>query len=185
MFSLWGSPNTLLNIQLSCRWFKTPWGSYDRVILLDISPSPRVSDPAIHHGDARAGMHGGIAKYNEQIPLESVARKTFPAIPQHAQPAILRIWLEAHWNGSWMLLHYSHNIKEYLNQFCGLLSKFKCKAVFNDVLDWPAVPLFLEIQTWYRFDSTQSDNILSNCFIFNRVYWYKDHYDYIVGYLKV
>ena len=26
-----------------------------------------------------------------------VAGKTFPAFPAHAQPAILRIWQEAHW----------------------------------------------------------------------------------------
>ena len=47
-----------------------------------------------HVRDARAVMHVGIA--NLRFPLKSVAGKTFPAIPAHAQPAILRIWQEAH-----------------------------------------------------------------------------------------
>ena len=47
-----------------------------------------------HVRDARAVMHAGIASY--RFPLKSVAGKTFPAFPAHAQPAILRIWQEAH-----------------------------------------------------------------------------------------
>ena len=43
-----------------------------------------------HVRDARAVMHAGIA--NWRFPLTSVAGKTFPAFPAHAQPAILRIW---------------------------------------------------------------------------------------------
>ena len=43
-----------------------------------------------HVRDACAVMHAGIA--NWQFPLKSEARKTFQAIPAHAQPAILRIW---------------------------------------------------------------------------------------------
>ena len=61
------------------------------------SPPPRVSDPDMHYDtcrDARAVMHAGIA--NWRFPLKSVARKTFPTFPVHAQPAILRIWLDAH-----------------------------------------------------------------------------------------
>ena len=53
------------------------------------SLSLRVSDLDIHH-DARAVMHVGIA--NQRFPLKSVARKTFPTFPAHAQPALLRIW---------------------------------------------------------------------------------------------
>ena len=44
--------------------------------------------------DARVVMHVGIA--NPRYPLKSAAGKTFPAFPAHAQPVILRIWLEAH-----------------------------------------------------------------------------------------
>ena len=40
--------------------------------------------------DARAVMHAGIA--NWQYSLKSVAGKTFPAFPAHAQPANLHIW---------------------------------------------------------------------------------------------
>ena len=54
-------------------------------------PPPRVSDPDMHHG-ARAVMHARIA--NQPFPLKLEAGKTFPTFP--AQPAILRIWQEAH-----------------------------------------------------------------------------------------
>ena len=43
---------------------------------------------------ARAMMHVGIA--NLRFSLKSGAGKTFPALPAHAQPALLRIWQEAH-----------------------------------------------------------------------------------------
>ena len=43
-------------------------------------------------------MHAGIA--NLGFPLKSVAGKTFPAFPTHAQPAILRFWQEAHCTGT-------------------------------------------------------------------------------------
>ena len=43
-----------------------------------------------HVRHARAVMHVGIANY--RFPLKSVAGKTFPAFPVHAQPAILCIW---------------------------------------------------------------------------------------------
>ena len=38
-------------------------------------------------------MHAGIANYG--VPLKSVAGKTFPIIPVHAQPSILRVWQQA------------------------------------------------------------------------------------------
>ena len=44
--------------------------------------------------DPRAVMHAGIA--NKWFSLKSVAGKTLPAFPAHAQPAILRIWKKAH-----------------------------------------------------------------------------------------
>ena len=56
---------------------------------------PRVSDPGMHHGTCV--MHVGIA--NKRFALKSVAGETFPAFPAHAQPAILRIWYEAHEQG--------------------------------------------------------------------------------------
>ena len=43
-----------------------------------------------HVRDARAVMHAGVANY--WFTLKSMAGKTFPAFPAHAQPAILRIW---------------------------------------------------------------------------------------------
>ena len=52
---------------------------------------PLVSDPGMHHGtcvtDVPWCMSGS---------LTTVAGKTFPAFPAHAQPGILRIWQEAH-----------------------------------------------------------------------------------------
>ena len=47
-----------------------------------------------HVCDARAVMHAGIA--DKRFALKPVEGKTFPAFPAHAQPAILRIWQEAH-----------------------------------------------------------------------------------------
>ena len=43
---------------------------------------------------ARAVMHGGIA--NLRFPLNLMAGKTFTTFAAHAQPAIVRIWQEAH-----------------------------------------------------------------------------------------
>ena len=56
------------------------------------SPPPQVGDPGRHHGTGV--MHAGIA--NLWFPLRSAVGKTFPVFPAHAQPAILRIWWEAH-----------------------------------------------------------------------------------------
>ena len=67
----------------------------------NVSPPPRVNDPDMLHGTyghARATIHARIA--NPRLPLKAVVGKTLPAFPAHAQPAILRIWQEAHgfWN---------------------------------------------------------------------------------------
>ena len=48
-------------------------------------------------------MHCDYVSFNHAVawkvasPFKSVAGKTFPAFPAHAQPAIVRIWLEAHY----------------------------------------------------------------------------------------
>ena len=59
---------------------------------------PLVSDPSMHHGTCMTHvpwcMPGSIIRG---------AGKTFPAFPSHEQHAILRIWQEAHWDGSWSL----------------------------------------------------------------------------------
>ena len=61
------------------------------------SPPPRVSDREMHHGTCVTHvpwcMSGSLTsgfRWNRW------RGKTFPAFPAHAQPAILRIWQEAH-----------------------------------------------------------------------------------------
>ena len=61
------------------------------------SPPPQVSDPDMHHGTCMTHvpwcMPGSLTRgflYNRR------RGKTIPAFPGHAQPAILRIWQEAH-----------------------------------------------------------------------------------------
>ena len=76
---------------------------------------PQVSDPYMHHvHGARAVMHAAIA--NCRFHLKSVAGKTFPAFPAHAQPAILRIWQETHGDNK-ILVPYTWRInsKYYLH----------------------------------------------------------------------
>ena len=48
---------------------------------------PQVSDPGMHHGTCRDACRDR---------LRAMAGKTFPVFLAHAQPAILRIWQEAH-----------------------------------------------------------------------------------------
>ena len=69
---------------------------------------------------ARAGMHVGAAEY--LFPLKSVAEKTFPTFPAHEQPAILRIWLEAHICTPVWIMRYS--IHKALWMFCRNFSPF-------------------------------------------------------------
>ena len=54
------------------------------------SPPPRVNDPDMHHGTCVPWCMPG--SLTSGFPLKSVVGKTFPAIPAHAQLAILRIW---------------------------------------------------------------------------------------------
>ena len=53
---------------------------------------PLVSDPGMHHGTCVTHvpwcMSGSLTRGG--------GKKTFPAFPVHAQPAIIRIWQEAH-----------------------------------------------------------------------------------------
>ena len=57
---------------------------------LRLQTKPLVSDPSMHHGTCVTHvwwcMSGSLTRGG---------RKTFPAFPSHAQPAILRIWKEA------------------------------------------------------------------------------------------
>ena len=61
------------------------------------SPPPRVSDPDMHQGTCVTHvlwcMPGSLTTVFLWIRRQG---KTFPAFPVHAQPAILRIWQEAH-----------------------------------------------------------------------------------------
>ena len=57
-----------------------------------------------------------------RFPLNSVAGKTFPAFPTHAQHAIVRIWQEAHGPARWTL--YSHS-QPAISPWIRLYSKTK------------------------------------------------------------
>ena len=82
------------------------WASYQirKLRVAHVPGMPGTFPPAIagwrsrhasrHVRDARAVMHAGIANY--WFPLKSVAGKTFPTFPAHAQPTLSRIWQEAH-----------------------------------------------------------------------------------------
>ena len=61
------------------------------------SPPPRVSDPDMHHGTCVTHVPWRMPGSLTRGFLWSRRRgKTFPAFPAHVQPAILRIWQEAH-----------------------------------------------------------------------------------------
>ena len=59
---------------------------------------PLVSDPGMHHGTCVAHVPCCMS-----ISLTRGGGKTFPTIPAHAQPAILRIWQEAH-SALWVIV---------------------------------------------------------------------------------
>ena len=60
-------------------------------------PPPRFSDPDMHHGTCVTHVPWCMSGSLTSSFLWSRPRgKTFPAFPAHAQPAILRIWQEAH-----------------------------------------------------------------------------------------
>ena len=64
------------------------------------SPPPRVSDPDMHHGTCVKHvpwcMPGSLIIAFSRFPIKSVAGKMFLAFSAPVQPAILRIWQEAH-----------------------------------------------------------------------------------------
>ena len=103
-------------VHLHCAWRNValaPWASYQICNIACCACAGNAGNgfPATagwrsrhasrHVRDARAVMHVGIA--NLRFPLKSVAGKTFPAFPAHAQLALLRIWQEAH------CAHHTHN----------------------------------------------------------------------------
>ena len=83
------------------------------------SPSPRVSDPDIHHGTCVTHvpwyMSGSLTR---GFPFpKSVVGKMFPVFPAHAQPAILRIWKEVH-DRCWF--SYSRSVNDAIGNQIGL-----------------------------------------------------------------
>ena len=63
----------------------------ERFPRLWLQRKPLVSDPGMHHGTCVTHVPWCMSRS-----LTRVARKTFPAFPENAQPAILRIWKEDH-----------------------------------------------------------------------------------------
>ena len=65
------------------------------------SPPSGTSDPDMHHGTCVTHVPWCMPWSLTSVFLWSQWRgKTFPAFPAHAQPAISRIWQEAHWAAS-------------------------------------------------------------------------------------
>ena len=65
-------------------------------------PPPRVSDPDMHHGTCLTHVPWCMPGSLTSGFLWSRWRgKAFPAFPAHAQPAIVRIWQEAHGDTCW------------------------------------------------------------------------------------
>ena len=106
---IWCHPQTAKDSGPTSKYMAYPpkaWASYQiRKIagahapgmLGTFSLPPRVSDPDMHHGTCvthvpwymPGSLTGGFLWIRRR-------GKTFPAFPAHAQPAILRIWQEAH-----------------------------------------------------------------------------------------
>ena len=67
------------------------------------SPPPPFSDPDMHHGTCVTHvpwcMPGSLT--SGWFHLKSVAGKTFPAFPAHAQPAISHVWQEVYATDKW------------------------------------------------------------------------------------
>ena len=98
-------PSSLHSIRLSIHLFIH--GPLARYVILRVahapgmpgtfSPPPRFSDPDMHHGTCMTHVPWCMSGSLTSSFLWSRPRgKTFPAFPAHAQPAILRIWQEAH-----------------------------------------------------------------------------------------
>ena len=97
----------LLLVHMMTCLFVKPNGPLARYVILRVahaprmpgkfSPPPRFSDPDMHHGTCVTHVPWCMSGSLTSSFLWSRPRgKTFPAFPAHAQPAILRIWQEAH-----------------------------------------------------------------------------------------
>ena len=63
----------------------------------NVSPSPWVSDPDMHHASASGTCRDTCRDRLLAVSFGVGCGETFRALPAHAQPAISRIWQEAHW----------------------------------------------------------------------------------------
>ena len=101
--------------RIPCQKIKPPWASCQigKIVgcacagnagnvfpATDFKRKTLVSDPNMHHGTCDTHVLWCMSGS-----LTTVAGKTFPAFLGHAQPAILRIWQEAHW----MRIHRGQN----------------------------------------------------------------------------
>ena len=103
------------------------------------SPPPRVSDPDMHHGTCVTHVPWCMPGSLTSSFLWSWWRgKTFPAFPAHAQPAILRIWQEAH-------VLRCHGVQWVADQICGLVCTLNA-----DFFGWNA---FFQVKM-YKFQLT-------------------------------
>ena len=88
-------------VLLACEWasyqIRKTAGAHALGMPGIFSPQPQVSDSDMHHGTCVTHVPWCMPGSLTSGFLWSRWRgKTFPAFPAHAQPAILRIWLEAH-----------------------------------------------------------------------------------------
>ena len=99
-------PQWVKCLAFTWEWLNGPWascqirkiaGAHAPGMPGTFSPSPQVSDPDMHHGTCVTQMPWYMPGLLTSGFLWNRRRgKTFPAFPAHAQPAILRIWQEAH-----------------------------------------------------------------------------------------
>ena len=115
-------------------------------------------------------MHAGIA--NQQFPLNSVARKTFPAFPVHAQPAILRIWQEDHClNQCWLISGIPPRAisqEVLMNLICNMCSKItllKLQLQFPGAIELMMDPLFVFLCWLINSTAVETSNHMFNYWI--------------------
>ena len=95
------------------------------------SPSPQVNDPDMHHGTCGTHVPWCMPGSLTSDFLWNRRRgNTFPAFPAHAQPAILRIWKEAH-------------VMRFVKYFCACCCRYHVVAVVNYFEE-----RFSPFQTW-------------------------------------
>ena len=97
-----------------------------------------------HVRHARAVIHVGMV--NQWFPLKSLLGKTFPVFPAHAQPAILRVWKEAHLPIFFLLLD---NINPHtLNAYCIRCHVFRpALRMTISSMRWTHIMSAIQIQT--------------------------------------